>query len=259
MTRTSRREFLGSAATLGGMIALGLASGAFAGDEPRKGSSGAGTGGTAAGAPAGGVPGPHELPPLPYAYDALEPWIDAQTMQLHHDKHHAAYVKGLNAAEAAFAEAREKGDFERIAAAEQALAFHGSGHANHAIFWRNMAPKGKAKPAPGTELLAAVNRDFGSVENLVAQFSAAATRVEGNGWGALAWHPALGRLYTLGLMNHQNMGVIGAIPLLVCDVWEHAYYLTYQNKRADYVTAWWNVVDWADVEARFSAARKLAG
>jgi Fe-Mn family superoxide dismutase len=241
---TSRREFIQSAAALGGALALG--------------GPGAAMGGEAKGAGPAAGPGNHLLAPLPYPFDALEPFIDAATMELHHDKHHAAYVKGLNAAELALADAREKNDFEKIAALEGALAFHGSGHANHTIFWANMAPKVKAKIAPTGALLDTVVREFGGLDALKAQMSAAATRVEGNGWGALVWHPGFQRLYTLGIMNHQNMGLTGTLPLLLCDVWEHAYYLKYQNKRSDYISAWWNVVDWADVEARFTAAR-MAG
>jgi Fe-Mn family superoxide dismutase len=243
----TRREFLEGAAVVGGLLSLGVPA-AFA-------QSGA-VGGSAAAAGSAG-PGKHELPPLPYAYDALEPHIDAQTMTLHHDKHHAAYVAGLNAAENALAEAQKSGKFDDIAKLEGALAFHGSGHANHTIFWSNMKNAAKAKVSPGGDLLKWIERDLGGVDTCKAQLSAAATKVEGNGWGMLAYHPALRRLYTVAMMSQQNATMSGMIPLLVCDVWEHAYYLKYQNKRADYVVAWWNVVDWADVEARFAAALKL--
>ena len=200
--------------------------------------------------------GEHTLPRLPYSYDALEPYIDAKTMELHHSKHHQGYVNGLNAAEKGLAEARAQGDYGKIATLERAIAFHGSCHANHSIFWTNMKPKGSAKPAPTGELLEQIKKDFGSFENMQAQFSAAATAVEGNGWGALVYQPTLGRLYTLGIMNHQNLSVIGGIPLLLLDVWEHAYYLNYQNRRAEYVQKWWNVVDFANVEERYTTATK---
>jgi len=203
--------------------------------------------------------GKHELPKLAYSYDALEPYIDAKTMELHHSKHHQAYVNGLNEAEIALAEARSAGNFKTIGALERALAFHGSGHANHKLFWNAMAPKDKAKPAPEGTLLAQVNRDFGSLDQFKAQFNAASIAVEGNGWGVLAYHPAFNRLYTLGVMNHQNLSVLGAVPLLLLDVWEHAYYLNYQNRRADYVSNWWNVVNWANAEERFASALKLGG
>jgi Fe-Mn family superoxide dismutase len=178
-------------------------------------------------------------------------------MHLHHDKHHLAYVNGLNAALAALAVARAEHNFDDIAKLEQQIAFHGSGHVNHVLFWHNMQPTGQAKPQPTGELLRQIERDFGSYDTLRAQLQAATVKVEGNGWGMLAWHPLLGKLVTLALLNHQNAQLTGAVPLLLCDVWEHAYYLKYQNRRADFVTAWWNVVDWADVEARFEAARAL--
>lgn len=242
---TTRRRFLGSAAALGGLAAAGLP-GLALGQEK----------GGAATAPAP-EPGGHILAPLPYAYDALEPHIDAETMMLHHDKHHAAYVKGLNAAELALAEARAKGDFANVAALEQQLAFHGSGHWNHVVFWNNMKPAGSGPASPGGPLGALIARDFGSFEAFRAQFQAAASKIEGNGWGALVYHPGLGRLYVTAILNHQNYQVTGSIPILLCDVWEHAYYIKYRNLRADYLTAWWNVVDWSDAEARFLAARRL--
>jgi len=194
----------------------------------------------------------HELPPLPYDYAALEPHIDEQTMRLHHDKHHAAYVAGLNAAEEKLAAARASGDFAAIAALERAIAFHGCGHVNHCVFWENMGPN--AGGEPGGDLLKKINGDFGGFDKFKAQFTQAAATVEGNGWGVLAYQPALGKLYTLGMMNHQNLTLTGSIPLLMLDVWEHAYYLKYQNKRPDYIAAWWNVVNWKDVEARFKKA-----
>jgi Fe-Mn family superoxide dismutase len=195
---------------------------------------------------------PHELPPLPYDYNALEPHIDEQTMRLHHDKHHAAYVAGLNTAEEKLAAARQSGDFGAIAALERAVAFHGCGHINHCIFWQNMGPKGGGEP--GGALSDQIAKDFGDFAKFKQQFTSAATTVEGNGWGALAWNPFLGKLYTLGMLNHQNLSLTGSIPLLMLDIWEHAFYLKYQNKKADYVTAWWNVVNWDDVSGRFEKA-----
>ncbi len=242
---TTRRDFLGAAVAAGGLLALPSLLRA----QPRADG--------AAAAPAA-APGAHVLPPLPYAYEALEPHIDAGTMRLHHDKHHLAYVNGLNAAEKALAEARAANAFEEIEKLQRQVAFHGSGHYNHTVFWRNMKPAGEAKPAPEGDLLRRIEADFGSLAACRAQLGAAATRVEGNGWGVLAWHPGLGRLLTMALMSQQNSQVTGAVPLLMCDVWEHAYYLKYQNRRADYVAAWWNVVDWANVEERFAAARALA-
>ena len=178
---------------------------------------------------------PHVLPPLPYDYNALEPHIDEQTMRLHHDIHHKAYVDGLNAAEEKLAAARASGDFAAVQALERAVAFHGSGHFNHCIFWENMSPNGGGTPSG--DLAAQIDKDFGSFEAFKGHFSAAAATVEGNGWGVPGWHPVAGRL--------------------MIDVWEHAYYLNYQNKRPAYVEAWWNVVNWANVSERFEQARSL--
>ena len=202
-------------------------------------------------------PGKHTLPALPYSYDALEPFIDAKTMELHHNKHHKAYVDGLNAAELALAEARRTDDYKAIAALERAVAFHGSGHANHLLFWNNMTAKNLTKPDPDGKLAEAISREFGSVDKFKAQFSKAAAAVEGNGWGGLIYQPTLNRLYTITILNHQNLSVIGGIPLLLLDVWEHAYYLKYNNRRADYIEAWWNVVNWKTVAERLENAAKL--
>lgn len=197
---------------------------------------------------------PHELPPLPYDFAALEPHIDEKTMRLHHGKHHQAYVTGLNTAEEKLAAARAGGDFGAIAALERAIAFHGSGHVNHCVFWTNLTPKGGGEA--GGALAEQIRRDFGDFGKFRDQFSAASASVEGNGWGVLAWNPFLGKLYTLGMMNHQNLGVTGSVPLLMLDVWEHAYYLKYQNARPEYVKAFWNVVNWKDVEGRFEKATR---
>lgn len=208
---------------------------------------------------AGGAPGPaaatdYSVPPLPYDYKALEPHIDEQTMRIHHDKHHVAYANGLNAAIKGLAAARDSGDFAGVAALSRQLTFHGGGFFNHLVFWNNMAPAGKGGGGkPSGKLADAIARDFGSFEKFQAHFTAATVAVEGNGWGLLAWHPALRRLTVMTMMNQQLGAVAGAMPLLMCDVWEHAYYLKYQNMRADYVKAWWNVVNWANVEERFSA------
>lgn len=200
----------------------------------------------------GYVDGAFVLPPLPYAPEALEPHIDAQTMSLHHDKHHAGYVKGANAALTALKEiragTRDAGEVKRW---EKDLAFHGSGHVLHTIFWANLSP---TPGSPSAELAAAIDRDFGSFAAFQTHFSAAANAVEGGGWAILGYHPLVGGLLVLQAELHQNLTVQGLVPLLVLDVWEHAYYLRYQNRRADYVTAWWNVVNWDDVSARYAAA-----
>ncbi len=198
----------------------------------------------------------HELPPLPYAYDALEPHIDEQTMRLHHDKHHLGYVNGLNKAEEKLAEARAAGDFAMVKHWSREAAFHGSGHFLHAIFWPNMAPAGNGGGgAPSGTLAEQINKDFGSFEAFKAHFTAAAGAVEGSGWALLVWQPVGEKLEVLQSEKHHNLTQWGVVPLLVLDVWEHAYYLKYQNNRGAYVDAWWNVVNWSDVAERFKAAR----
>ncbi len=198
----------------------------------------------------------HQLPPLPYDYDALEPYIDEQTMHLHHDVHHNGYVKGLNAAEAKLAAAREAGDFALIKHLERDAAFHGSGHFLHALFWPNMAPAGNGGGGkPAGALAAQIEKDFGSFDAFKAQFVAASTAVEGSGWGILAWQPAGKQLVILTAEKHQNLTQWGVTPLLVLDVWEHAYYLKYQNKRGEYVKNFFNIINWGDVAQRLAAAR----
>lgn len=195
----------------------------------------------------------HELPPLPYAYNALEPYYDEETVRLHHDKHHAAYVAGWNKAEEALEEARAKGDYALIQNWERQLAFHSSGATLHALFWENMAPN--AGGDPKGELAGQIEADFGSIENFKKQFSAAAAAVEGSGWAMLGWNPDVKKLYIGQIENHQKLYMTGIRPLLVCDVWEHAYYLKYQNRRPDWIEAWWHLVNWPDVERRFAAAK----
>jgi len=234
---TSRRAFLGAGSVaLGGTVLAGFD---FAGAE--AGNSGLQT-----------SPGAYTLPDLPYAYDALEPAIDAQTMRLHHDLHHAGYVRGFNTALAELQARREGGDLAGVTDLSRRLAFHGSGHFLHNIFWTNMGPQGGGEPTG--ELRSAIVRDFGSVDAFRTHFSAAAGQVEASGWGILAWHPMAGRLLVVQAEKHQNLTVWGAVPLLALDVWEHAYYLKYQNRRGDYVKAWWDVVNWADVERKHARA-----
>jgi Fe-Mn family superoxide dismutase len=198
----------------------------------------------------------YELPPLPYAYDALEPHIDEQTMRLHHDKHHLAYVNGLNKAEEMLEQARNSGDYAMVKHWSREAAFHGSGHFLHSIFWPNMAPAGQGGGGePSGDLASQITKDFGSFANFKAHFSAAANAVEGSGWAILVWEPVSGHLDVLQAEKHQNLTQWGVVPLLALDVWEHAYYLKYQNARPSYVEAWWNVVNWSDVAERLKAAR----
>lgn len=194
----------------------------------------------------------HELPALPYAYDALEPHYDEQTVRLHHDAHHKAYVDGLNNAEAKLAEAREKGDFGLVKHWERELAFHGAGHILHTLFWDNMSPNGGGE---ATGLVAEkITEFFGSYEAFKKQFSAASVAVEGSGWTLLCYNPIFKKLEILTAEKHQNLTQWGVVPLLVLDVWEHAYYLKFQNKRAAWVEAWWNLVNWEDVNKRLGEA-----
>lgn len=200
--------------------------------------------------------GEYMLPPLPYAYNALEPHIDEQTMRLHHDRHHAAYVAGLNKALSELASARKSGDFALVKHWGREVAFHGSGHILHCIFWENMAPNAGGEPTG--DVATALSDEFGDFAAFKRQFSAAAVAVEGSGWGLLVYEPFSSRLKILQAEKHQDLTMWGCVPLLVLDVWEHAYYLKYQNRRADYVSAWWNVVNWPDVARRLAVARRLS-
>ncbi len=194
----------------------------------------------------------HTLPELPYAYDALEPHIDQQTMHLHHDIHHKGYVDGLNKAETKLQEAREQNDFALVKHWSREAAFHGSGHIFHSIFWTNMTPDYKA---PEGEIKERIEQQFGGLEKFHKHFSAAAAQVEGSGWAVLAYRKMDDALVILQAEKHQNLTQWGVTPLLVLDVWEHAYYLKYQNKRAAYVEAFLKVINWADVNERLIAAQ----
>lgn len=195
----------------------------------------------------------YTLPELPYAYNALEPHYDEQTVRIHHDMHHKAYVDGLNNALSKLAQARENGDYALIKHWEKELAFQGSGHVLHTLFWENMTPQSSGNPSG--DLLKQIEQDFGSFEAFQKQFSAAAGSVEGSGWAVLGWQPQLGQLLITQVEKHQDLTVWGIVPLLILDVWEHAYYLKYQNRRAEWIKAWWNIVNWEVVEKRFETAR----
>jgi superoxide dismutase, Fe-Mn family len=199
--------------------------------------------------------GRHTLPPLPYEYHALEPYISREIMRLHYTKHHQSYVDGLNKAEKMMQKARESNNFDLIKHWEREAAFHGSGHYLHTIFWYNMNPRGGGKPKG--KLLQQLIRDFGSFEAFKRHFTEAANKVEGVGWAILVWAPRAHRLEILQTEKHQWMTQWDTIPLLVLDVWEHAYYLQYKNEREKYVENWWNIVNWYDVEKRFETASKV--
>ncbi|MBB6120507.1 superoxide dismutase [Nocardiopsis algeriensis] len=198
---------------------------------------------------------PYSLPELPYDYAALEPWISGKIMELHHDKHHAAYVAGANTALEQMAEAREAGNFGTVNLLQKNLAFNLGGHVNHSVFWKNLSPEGGDKPEG--ELGAAIDDQFGSFDAFRAHFGAAATGIQGSGWAILAWDSLGGRLVIEQLYDQQGNVPVGTVPLLMLDMWEHAFYLQYQNVKADYVKAFWNVINWADVQERFEAARKV--
>lgn len=193
-------------------------------------------------------PGGHTLPELLYPYNALEPFIGEEIMRLHHDKHHRSYVDGLNRAELNLKKARDSNDFSLIKHWSRELAFHGSGHYLHTIFWKNMSPNGGGSPYG--LLKGEIDQYFGSFSAFKNQFSEAAKQVEGNGWAILVWSPLARHLEILQSERHMLLTQWNTVPLLVLDVWEHAYYLQYKNNRAEYVENWWNLVNWHDVEAR---------
>ncbi|MFZ4895158.1 superoxide dismutase [Plantibacter sp. Mn2098] len=199
----------------------------------------------------------YTLPELPYDYSSLEPHISAAITELHHDKHHAAYVAGANTALDKLAEARDTNDFANVNKLEKDLAFNLGGHVNHTIWWNNLSPDGGDKPTG--ELEAAVDEYFGNFDKFQAHFTAAALGVQGSGWAALTWDTLGQRINIQQFFDQQGNFPAGTVPLLLLDVWEHAYYLDYKNVRADYVKAFWNIVNWADVQARFEAAREKTG
>jgi Fe-Mn family superoxide dismutase len=203
----------------------------------------------------------YELPPVPYGYDALEPHIDARTMEIHHTKHHQTYTDKLNAAlEKCPPEIQEKdiiqilSNLDQVPAAQKgAINFNGGGFDNHRIFWNNMKPNGGGEP--GGEVADAINSSFGSFAGLKEKFSADTAVIQGSGWGWLVYNPSVKKVEYKAMPNQTSPRTEGLNPLLGCDVWEHAYYLKYQNKRPDYISAWWNVVNWDDVDKRLQQAK----
>lgn len=194
---------------------------------------------------------PHELPPLPYAYDALEPYYDEETLHLHHDKHHAAYVNGRNAAEEKLKSMLQSGDLAAARTVAGELAFHGSGDLLHTIFWTNMKPDGGGEPSG--KLAEAIDKSFGSYEAFKGLFIATANAVQGSGWAILGHRNSDDSLAVLGAEKHENVTEWGIKPILVLDVWEHAYYLKYQNKRPEWTKAFMeHLVNWSNVVQRLS-------
>lgn len=196
----------------------------------------------------------YTLPELPYDYSALEPSISGTIMELHHSKHHQAYVTGANTALAGLAAARDSGDLGGVNKLEKDLAFNLGGHVNHSIFWTNLSPDGGDTPTG--ELASALDDNFGSFDKFSAHFTAAALGVQGSGWAALVWDSIGRKLLINQFFDQQSNFAAGSVPLLLLDVWEHAYYLDYRNVRADYVKAFWNIANWENVQQRFATARE---
>ena len=197
----------------------------------------------------------YTLPDLRYDYGALEPHISGKIMELHHDKHHAAYVKGANTALEKLDEARDKEDYTRLGALEKALAFNLSGHVLHSLFWQNLTPKGGGRPSG--ELAAAIDEHFGGFDKLKRQMTEVAGTIMGSGWAALVWEPVGRRLLTTQIYDHQSNLAQGGVPILVLDAWEHAFYLQYQNRKTEFFDAIWNVWNWQDAADRFDSARQV--
>jgi Fe-Mn family superoxide dismutase len=195
----------------------------------------------------------YSLPDLAYDYAALEPHISAEIMELHHSKHHKAYVDGANTALEKLAAARDSGDFGTVPMLEKNLAFNLGGHTNHSVFWQNMSPDGGDRP--DGEVAAMIDQHFGSFDGFKGQFEAAGTTIQGSGWAVLSWDSIAQQPLVFQLWDQQGNVPIGQTPLLMLDMWEHAFYLQYKNVKADYVKAWWNVVNWADVQQRLANAR----
>ena len=197
----------------------------------------------------------YTLPDLPYDYAALEPSYSGEILELHHDKHHAAYVAGANTTLEKLAAARDGDDFGAIVGLQKTLAFHISGHVLHSIFWKNLSPDGGDKPTG--DLASAIDEYFGSFDKFKAQFTQATNTIQGSGWGVLAWEPLGKQLIIEQVYDHQSSIGNGSVPLLVFDAWEHAFYLQYKNVKADFFNALWNIVNWADVAERFAATKGL--
>jgi Fe-Mn family superoxide dismutase len=196
----------------------------------------------------------YTLPDLDYDYAALEPHISGRIMELHHSKHHATYVKGVNTAVEKLAAAREDGTIaDKVFQLSANLAFHLGGHTNHSIFWKNLSPNGGDKPEG--DLAAAIDDQFGGFDKFQAHFTAAATTLQGSGWAILGYDTIEGKLLIEQLTDQHGNTSVGFIPIVMLDMWEHAFYLDYQNVKPDYVKAWWNVVNWADASERFAKAQ----
>jgi superoxide dismutase, Fe-Mn family len=200
---------------------------------------------------------PYTLPDLPYDYGALEPHISGQIMELHHDKHHAAYVAGANTTLDKLSEVRGSGDYGTISKLEKDLAFHLSGHVLHSLFWENLSPNGGGEPSG--DLADQLGTDFGGFDKFKAHMIQAATTIQGSGWALAAWEPVAKRVIVTQVYDHQSNFGQGTIPLLTIDAWEHAFYLQYKNVKGDFFNAVWNVFNWDDVTNRLKAAKGAPG
>jgi Fe-Mn family superoxide dismutase len=254
----SRREFLGAvgpgAAGLGAALGISVTGGQAAGEEVP---GGRGERGSLAqrmlvDAYQGGR---YTLPPLPYPYDALEPHIDARTMDLHHNRHHLGYVEGLNRALSDMAEMQAGGRIDpyRLGSLEREISFNGGGHLLHTLFWATMG-SGQGGD-PGGAVAEAIRANFGGLDTFRTCFTRVAATVKGVGWALLMYEPVGDRLFIAQVNEHDAHVIPGAEPLLPLDVWEHAYYLKYGPGRVDYIQAWWNVVNWGVVEQSFGWLR----
>lgn len=194
----------------------------------------------------------YTLPELAYDPAALEPHLSGRIVEIHHGKHHKTYVDGANATLEKLDAARAAGDFASLVGLQKTLAFNVAGHVLHSTYWANLGPDGGDKPTG--DLAAAIDDQFGSFDGFRAHMTQATVSVQGSGWATLVWEPIGGRLLVEQIEDHQDHTIVGVTPLLCIDAWEHAYYLQYENKRADYADAIWNVVRWDDVASRFAAA-----
>jgi len=205
--------------------------------------------------------GKYTLPEIPYAYDALEPHLDAQTMEIHHSKHHQKYTDGMNGALEKLSPELQEKDIEEILSninqvpddVKGAINFNGGGYDNHKLFWNSMKQNGGGEPTGA--IADAINDSFGSFAEFKELFSSKTAPIQGSGWGWLVYNPNSGKVEYKAMPNQTSPRTEGLVPLLGLDVWEHAYYLKYQNKRPDYIAAWWNVINWDEVNDRFSKAK----
>lgn len=199
----------------------------------------------------------YQLPKLPYALNALEPVISEEIMNLHYNKHHNAYVTNLNKALEEYAILEQKQDLAAIIALDSAIKFNGGGHVNHSIFWTNLAPQNQGGgQVPTGDLASAIKEEFGSLEKFIEVFNGKAGPIQGSGWAWLGYNKARGRIEIATCANQDPCSTTGLVPLLGIDVWEHAYYLQYKNARPDYLKAIWGVVNWKNVQERYSAVQE---